>query len=157
MSRMRNRKHETSTLASGTQAARRTAARVRPLARNTGAVTARRVHQTRAWAAPQVERAGRVVQDRVAPRISALLSSAARRLEPARPQRRRWPKLVGGSAFTAAVAAVAALVRSRMKRDSASSAADADADDVKPVAKQTPNGQAKTSTDTNTKQPTRTS
>lgn len=156
MSRMRSKKPDSSTLASGTEAARRTAARARPLARNTRAAAARRVHKTRSWAAPQVERAGRVLQDSVAPRISALLSSAARRLEPARPQRRRWPKLVGGSAFTAAVGTVAALIRSRMKPDSATAAAEAEVDDVKP-APQTRNGQARTSTDANAKQPTRTS
>jgi hypothetical protein len=156
MSRIRSRKPDASTLAQGTQAARRIAARARSMTRNTGAATARRVHKTRSWAAPQVERAGRVLQDSVAPRISALLSSAARRLEPAGPQRRRWPKLVGGSAFTAAVGTVAALVRSRMKPDSATAAAEADEDDVKP-APQTRNGQARTSTEANAKQPTRTS
>ena len=156
MSRMRSRKHDASRPASGTQAARRTAAGARRLARNTRAATARRVHKTRAWAAPQVEHAGRVAQDSVAPRISAVLSSAARRLEPARSRPRRWPKLVGGSAFTAAVGTVAALIRSRMKPDSASPAGGIDADEVKPVA-QTHNGQAKTSTDADAQQPTRTS
>jgi hypothetical protein len=37
------------------------------------------VHKTRARAAPQVEHAGRVLQDGVAPKVSALLFSAARR------------------------------------------------------------------------------
>ena len=156
MSRMRSRKPDSSTLASGTEAARRTAARARPLAKKTGAATARGVRQTRSWAAPQVERAGRVLQDSVAPRISALLSSAARRLEPARPQRRRWPKLVGGSAFTAAVGTVAAVVRSRIKPDPTTAGGEVEVDDVKP-APQTRNGQASTSTDADAKQPTRTS
>jgi hypothetical protein len=157
MSRTRSRKPEASTLASGTQAARRMAARARPLARNTAAATARRVHKTRSSAAPQVERAGRVLRDSVAPRISVALSSAARRLEPVRPQRRRWPKLVGGSAFTAAVGAAAALVRSRMKPDSATAATEAEVDDDVKPAPQARNGQARTSTDANAKQPTRTS
>jgi hypothetical protein len=156
MSRTRSRNHEAGPLADGAQAARRMAAQVRPLARSTGAAAARRVHKTRAWAAPQVERAGQVLQDSVAPRISAMLSSAARRLEPARPSRRRWRKLVGGSALTATAGAVAALVRNRMKPDPETSLTQADAGDVTPAA-QTHNGQANTSTDSKAKQPTHTS
>jgi len=156
MSRKRSRKHEASTLASGAQAARRMAAQVRPLARSTGAAAARRVRTTRAWAAPQVERAGQVLQDSVAPRISALLSAAARRLEPARQPRRLWRKLAGGSALTAAAGAAAAVVRSRSRQDPESAAAEADMHDVTPLAP-TRDGQARTSTDGEAKQPTRTS
>ena len=156
MSRMRSRKHEASTLASGAHAARRMAARARPLARSTGAAAARRVHKTRAWAAPQVQRAGQVLQDSVAPRISALLSSAARRIEPARQPRRLWRKLAGGSALTATAGAVTAVVRSRSKADPETAAAEADLGDVTPA---TPirDGQATTRTDGEAKQPTRTS
>jgi hypothetical protein len=156
MSRTRSRNHEAGTLARGAQAARRMAAQVRPLARSTEAAAARRVHKTRAWAAPQVERAGQVLQDSVAPRVSALLSSAARRLEPARPSRRRWRKLAVGSGFTAAAGAVAAVVRGRRKPDPATSPAQADADDVTPAV-QTRNGKARTSTDSKAEQPTHTS
>ena len=156
MSRKRSRKHEASTLASGAQAARRMAAQVRPLARSTGAAAARRVRTTRAWAAPQVERAGQVLQDSVAPRISALLSAAARRLEPARQPRRLWRKLADGSALTAAAGAVAAVVRSRSRQDPETAAAEADMHDVTPPAP-TRDGQARTSTDGEAKQPTRTS
>src|SRR5260221_9258819 len=53
------------------------------------AAARRRVRKTRAWAAPQVEHAGQVLQDSVAPKVSALLSAAARRLEPAKPQDRK--------------------------------------------------------------------
>lgn len=158
MSGLRSRNHEADSLAGGAQAARRMAAQVRPLARGTAEAAARRVHKTRVWAAPQVERAGRVLQDSVAPRVSDLLSSAARRIEPASPPpRRRWRKLVGGSVFTAVAGAVAAaLVRSRRKPDTATSAAEADADDVTPAAP-THDGQATTSTDTEANQPVRTS
>jgi hypothetical protein len=83
------RNNEASPAASGARVARRMAARVRPLVRNTRAAAARRVHWTRAWAAPQVERTGHVLQDSVAPRVSVLLSSVARRIEPAKPSRRR--------------------------------------------------------------------
>src|SRR5260221_7271784 len=89
---------------------KRVAAQLKPLARSTGAAARRRAHKTRAWAAPQVEHAGQVLQDSVAPRVSALLS-AARRLEPAKPPRRRWRKLAGVAILAAAAGAVAAVVR----------------------------------------------
>src|SRR5258707_14515044 len=94
------------------------AAQLKPLARSTGAAARRRVHKTRAWAAPQVEHAGQVLQDSVAPRVSALLSAAARRLEPAKPPRRRWRKLAGVAILATAAGAVAAIVlRNRRKPD----------------------------------------
>ncbi len=111
---------------------------------------------TRVWAAPQVERTGQVLQDRVAPKVSAALSSAARRLEPAKPRRSRWRKLAGASAFTAAASAVAALVRKRRKPDVTTSAAEPDADDVTPAADRR-DGQAKTSTDADVNGQVRTS
>jgi hypothetical protein len=111
------------------------AAQVKPLATNTGAAAGRRVHQTRAWAAPRVERTGQVLQDSVAPKLSALLSSAARRLGPAKPRRPRWRKLAGLSVLTAATGTVAALVRSRRKPDFTTSPIEADADEVAPAAK----------------------
>src|SRR5260221_3771341 len=85
------------------------AARVKPLARSTGAAARRRVHGTRARAAPMVERTGQALQDNVAPKVSAMLSSAAQRLEPAKPPRRRWRKLAVLSMLTAAASVVAAL------------------------------------------------
>ncbi len=164
MSRKRSRKHEASTLASGAQATlasgaqamRRMAAQVKNLARSTGTTAARSVRTTRAWAAPQVERAGQVVQDGVAPRISALLSAAARRLEPARQPRRLWRKLAGASALTATAGAVAAVVRGRSRQDPETAAAEADVPDVTPLAP-TRDGQARSSTDGEAKEPTRTS
>jgi hypothetical protein len=122
------------------------AARMKPLARSTGLAARRRVHRTRAWAAPQVERTGQVLQDSVASKVSALLSSAAQRLEPAKPPRRRWRKLAGISMITAAAGAVAAVVRNRRKPEVTTSAADADADDVTPAAEMR-DGQGTTSTD----------
>src|SRR5258708_14920373 len=115
MSRTR-RNHEPGTKASSPRdRARQAAAQVKPaaaqlkpLARSTGAAARRRVHKTRAWAAPQVERTGQVLQDSVAPKVSALLSSAAQRLEPATPPRRRWRKLAGISVLTASPCPAAA-------------------------------------------------
>ena len=153
MSRMK-RNHDADTAASSARGRARqaaaqvkpVAARVKPLARSTGAAARRRVHRTRAWAAPQVERTGQVLQDSVAPRVSALLSSAARWLEPAKPPRRRWRKLAGIAMLTAAAGAVAALVRNRRKPEVTTSAAGADAGDVTP-APEMRDGQARTSTD----------
>jgi hypothetical protein len=91
------------------------AAQVKPLAKSTGAAARRQVHKTRAWAAPQVERTGQVLQDSVAPKVSALLSSAAQRLEPTKPRRPRWRKPVGIATVTASAGAAAAFIRNRMK------------------------------------------
>ena len=71
------------------------AAHMKPLTQSTGAAAKRRAHRTRAWAAPRVERTGKVLQDSVAPTVSAWLFSAARRLDPAKPQRPPWRKLAG--------------------------------------------------------------
>src|SRR5712692_8961034 len=108
------------------------AARVKPLASSSGAAARRRVHRTRGWAARMVERTGQVLQDNVAAKVSASLSSAAQRLEPAKPPSRRWRKLAGISMLTAAASAVAALARSRKKPDVTTAPAGADADDMTP-------------------------
>jgi hypothetical protein len=93
------------------------AAQVKPLAKSTGAAAKRQVHKTRAWAAPQVERTGQVLQDSVAPKVSALLSSAAQRLEPTKPPRPRWRKPIGIATLTASAGAAAAFIRNRKKPD----------------------------------------
>jgi hypothetical protein len=132
------------------------AAQLKPLARSTGAGARRRVHNTRAWAAPQVEHAGQVLQDSVAPKVSALLSAAARRLEPAKPRRGRWRKLAGVSMLAAAAGVVAAVVRNRRKPEVTTSAAGADADDVTPAAEMR-DGQGRPGTDAGVNRPVRTS
>src|SRR5258708_16761757 len=83
------------------------AERARPLARNTGEAARRQILRTRAWAAPQVERSGHVLQDTVAPKVSAMLSSAARRIDPVQPRYRRWKTPVGLATLTAACRPVA--------------------------------------------------
>jgi hypothetical protein len=122
------------------------AARVKPLARSTGAAARRRAHRTRARAAPMAERTGQALQDNVAPKLSAMLSSAAQRLEPAKPPSRRWRKLAVLSMLAAAASVVAAVARSRKKPDVTTSPVEADADDMTPAA-QMGDGQAKTSSD----------
>jgi hypothetical protein len=114
--------------------ARRVATQVKPLAQSTGAAAARRVRRTRAWAAPRVERTGQVLQDSVAPKVSAWVSVAARRLEPAKPQRPRWRKLAGVAVLTAAAGAAAAFVRNRKEPDSITSVAETDAGNVAAAA-----------------------
>jgi hypothetical protein len=89
--------------------------RIRPLVRYAGAAARRQSGRARAWAAPQLEHAGQALQDKVAPKAAALLSAAARRVEPATPQRSRWRKLVGASAVTATASALAAAARRRAK------------------------------------------
>ena len=122
------------------------AAAVKPLARSTGAAARRRAHSTRGWAARMVERTGRVLQDNVAAKVSAMWSSAAQRLEPAKPPSRRWRKLAGISMLAAAATVVAALARSRRKPDVTTSPAEADADEVTSAA-QMGDRQVRTSTD----------
>jgi hypothetical protein len=86
------------------------------------------------------------LQDSVAPKVSALLSAAAWRLEPEKPPRRPWRKLAGVLMLAAAASAVAAVVRIRRKPEVTTSAAEADADDVTPAAEMR-DGQARTGTD----------
>jgi hypothetical protein len=125
--------------------ARQAAAQVKPYASGARAAAGRGVHRARAVAAPQVERAGQALEDSVAPKVSAVLSSAARRLEPVKPRRRRWRKLAGISLLTAAASTVAAFFRNRAKPDF-TAAADADSDSAAPAA-EVRDGKAATSTD----------
>src|SRR6266480_4958488 len=141
MARLKRNHRATTAASSAGRRVRRVAAQVmpaaadmRPFAQRSGAAAKRRVRRTRAWAAPRVERSGQVLQDSVAPTVSAWLSAAARRLEPAKPHRPRWRKLAGFSVLAAAAGAAAALVRSRKKPDSAAPAAAADAGNVAPAA-----------------------
>ena len=132
------------------------AAHIKPLAQSTRAAAMRRVRETRAWAAPRVERTGLVLQDSVAPKVSAWLSAAARRLEPAKPRRARWRTLAGAAVLTAAAGAAAALARNRTKPDSTTPVAETGAGNVAPAAA-TSDGQAKDSTDADVNRQVRTS
>ena len=124
---------------------RQAAAQVKPYASGTRTAAGRGVHRTRALAAPQVERAGQAMETDVAPKVSVVLSSAARRLEPPKPRRRRWRKLAGISLLTAAASAVAAAVRSRTKPD-LTAPAETDTDTAASAAEMR-DGKAGTSTD----------
>jgi hypothetical protein len=121
-------------------------AQVKTLASSAGTAASRRVYKTRVWAAPQVDRTGQVLQDRVAPKVSAALSAAAQRLEPAKAKRGPWRKLAVGSVLTTAASAVAAVVLSRRKPEAATPADEANADKAI-LTVETPDSQARTSTE----------
>lgn len=73
----------------------------------------RGAHYARSWAAPRLERTGQALEQRVAPRVAAMMSAAARRIEPAPPKRRRWPLVAAGIVAAAGVSATAAYLMSR--------------------------------------------
>jgi hypothetical protein len=98
--------------------------KVMPLAKDAGTAVRHQTHKARAWAAPQVGKAGQVVQDNIAPKVSSLLSAAARRLEPDKPRRRNWRKVAGFSAVAGAASVLAAAVRSRMKASAVAASGD---------------------------------
>jgi hypothetical protein len=101
------------------------AAQMKPLAKSTGKAAQRQWFRARAWAAPQVERTGKVLQDTVAPKVSDMLSSAAERIDPAKPKRGRWRLPVGIAAgITAAAGGAAAILRNRWRTETASPADD---------------------------------
>jgi hypothetical protein len=111
------------------------AAQMKPLAKTTGEAAKRQWFRTRAWAAPRVERTGQVLQDTVAPKVSDMLSSAAERIDPAKPKRGRWRLPVGiAAAMAAAASGAAAFLRNRSKTQTTVSAEDTtvvnDMDDV---------------------------
>jgi hypothetical protein len=108
------------------------AAQVKPLANDTKDAAARGLRKARAWAAPQVEHTGQVLQDTVAPKVAAALTSTARRLEPDKASSRgRWRVLAGISALLAgAAAAIAAAAR---KRTTAGSTAEAGSTPAEPL------------------------
>ncbi len=74
-----------------------------------------RVGRVRAWMAVRAARGSVSVQENVAPAVSSVLAAAARRLDPPRAQRRRWPKVLAGTALLAAGAAAATAMAMRNK------------------------------------------
>ena len=117
MSRLNRTAKDGAPAASALHRARQAGAQVKPFATSTRAAAGRGVHRARDWAAPQIDRTAKAVQDKLTPQVSAMLSSAAQRIEPATPPRRRWRKLAGVSILAAAASAIAALVRNRAKPD----------------------------------------
>jgi hypothetical protein len=80
-----------------------------PLTTNTTTAVRRGMTRSRAWAAPQVKRSSQFLEQVAAPKVSAVLSSAAHKIEPAQPpRRRRWTKRAGAAGFLAAAGAAVA-------------------------------------------------
>ncbi len=100
-------------------ALRPAAHQMKPLARSAGKAAQRQLRRTRAWAAPQVERTGQVLQDSVAPKVSAALSSAADRIDPGKAPASRWRVPAILAAIAAALSGAAAFIRSRSQRNDA--------------------------------------
>lgn len=75
--------------------ATRAAARVAPMATGAREVAVHRIDDARVWAAPRLERAAHTVEEQLAPRVSAMLSDAAKVVDPGKTARvkRRWPML----------------------------------------------------------------
>src|SRR5579859_7882879 len=121
------------------KAADQMAAQMKPLAKSSGQAARRQLFRTRAWAAPRVERTGKVLEDTVAPKVSSMLSSAAERLDPARPKRGRWRLPVGiATAVTAAASAAAAVLRNRSKNATDDTATDTGTADAAATEAMTP-------------------
>jgi len=110
----------------------RMAAQLPPLARNTSEAAKRGVTRSRAWAAPQLERGGQVLQDQVAPKVSAALSSAAHRVDPGQPKPRQWRKVAAFS-LLAAAGIVTALAGIRRRANAAAPAAEPAGSDTAPT------------------------
>jgi hypothetical protein len=91
------------------------AERAKPLAKSTSEAARRQIRKTRAWAAPRVRRSGQSLQDKVAPKVATMLSSAAKRIDPAQPRQRQWTRPAGLATVTAVGGAVAAFLRGRRK------------------------------------------
>jgi hypothetical protein len=100
--------------------AREKASQAVPLAKSAGAAAMHgadelatrakpHVHRARKWAAPRVERTGKAVEEKVAPQVSAMMTKAARRLDPER-KSRRHARLARGVALLAAAASASAVV-----------------------------------------------
>lgn len=105
-----------------------------PLARSAQLTLGRGMYGARVWAAPRIERTGVAVQERLAPRVSEMMVSTARRVQPRVVRsRRRWPLVVGGIALLAAGGAAAAVLRSQRR-----SSADAEPSMPAPTPMPTP-------------------
>jgi hypothetical protein len=76
----------------------------------------------RAWTAPRLDSVGQALQEQMAPQLAAALSSAARRIEPPRPRRRRWPAFVASAIVFAGGSATAVIIMNRRNSQPATEA-----------------------------------
>ena len=75
-----------------------------------------RIGRARAWLAVRAARGSVSVTETIGPRVSAMLETAARKLDPPRPARRRWPRMLAGVTLLAAGAAVTAAMALRARQ-----------------------------------------
>ena len=74
------------------------------------------MHGARGWAAPRIERAGRALEETVAPKVSGMLMATARRIDPSNESSsgRRWLRILTGVTLVSALGGIiAAIVRKR--------------------------------------------
>lgn len=72
----------------------RAAGKVGPMAAGAREVAAHTIDDARVWAAPRLERAAHTVEEQIAPKVSAMLSDAAKAVDPKKTTpNRRWPML----------------------------------------------------------------
>ncbi|MFG1708500.1 YtxH domain-containing protein [Nonomuraea sp. M3C6] len=71
----------------------RTGHRMTPVADQAKVVAAQRFEDARYWAAPRLHSAAHGFEDQVAPKVSSMLSAAARKIDPTPSRSRRWPTL----------------------------------------------------------------
>jgi hypothetical protein len=65
--------------------------RMAPMADQAILAAAQRLEDARYWAAPRLDAAAHGFEDQVAPKVSSMLTRAARKIEPTPPRSRRWP------------------------------------------------------------------
>ncbi|MBF8185616.1 hypothetical protein ITP53_07670 [Nonomuraea sp. K274] len=69
----------------------RTGHRMAPMADQARVAAAQRFEDARYWAAPRLHSAAHGFEGQVAPKVSSMLSAAARKIDPKPSQSRRWP------------------------------------------------------------------
>jgi hypothetical protein len=72
----------------------RTGHRMTPVADQARTAAAQRIEDARYWAAPRLESAAHGFEDQVAPRVSQMLTTAARKIDPTPSRSTRWPLLI---------------------------------------------------------------
>lgn len=110
--------------ASAGRRARRAAGQAGPMAASARTAARTGIRHTRVWAAPRLDRTGYALEDQVAPRMAAMLSAAAQRIDPAPVRRRRWPVLAAGLIAATGLSATAAYL---LKRRAAANAPESSA------------------------------
>jgi hypothetical protein len=72
----------------------RTGYRMAPMAGQARSAAVQRIEDARYWAAPRLESAAHGFEEQVAPKVSSMLTAAARKIDPTPSRSNRWPVLV---------------------------------------------------------------